>query len=132
MNEFVGENEIPPLIADGRDVVVIKAAILDKENNPVPVAENLVYFSVKGNAKIIGVGNGNISSHEPNKVNNRKAYNGLCAVIIQSTTKAGQFALLAESDGLKSDEIKVKTVPAEPASITVSAKPSIVSSKEKL
>ena len=132
MAEFVERRNIPPLAADDRDVVVIKAAILDKENNLVPVAENLVHFSVEGEGKIIGVGNGNITSHEPNKASSRRAYSGLCVAIIQSTTKVGQFNLRAESNGLKSDEIKIKTVPPEPVSIAVFAKPHNISLNQKL
>ena len=127
MSEFVGENEIPPLTADGRDIIVIKAAIVDENENVVPTAENLVHFSVEGNGKIIGVGNGNITSHEPNKVNDRKAFSGLCAAIIQSTDETGQFTLRAESDGLKSDEIKIETVSPTPVSIAVFAKPYSIS-----
>ncbi len=131
MDEFLEENEIPPLIADSRDIVVIKAVILDDENNVVPMAADLVNFSIDGDAKIIGVGNGNMSSHEPNKVKSRLAYNGLCVVIIQSTTKAGEFTLKAEADGLESDEIKIKTVSPESVSIAVNAKPHNISLKEE-
>ena len=130
MKEFVGENEIPPLIADGRDIVVIKAAIVDEDNNIVPTAENLVRFSIEGNGEIIGVGNGNITSHEPNKVDFRKAYSGLCVVIIQTTKEAGQFTLKAESDGLKSDEIEIETLTPMAASIAVITKPHSISSNQ--
>jgi len=111
MTEFAQENEILPLIADGRDIVVIKAAILDKDGNLVPTADNLVNFYVKSDEKIIGVGNGNIASHEPNKTTFRKAYNGLCIAIVQTTTKAGEFTVIATSPGLISDKIMFTSIP---------------------
>jgi hypothetical protein len=128
MDQFVERDMIPELIADGRDIVIIKAAIMDEENNVVPTAGNLVNFSIEGDAKIIGVGNGNIDSHEPNKANYRLAYNGLCAVIIQSTNKVGKFTLKAESDGLNSDEIEIKTASPVATSIGVITKPHSISS----
>ncbi len=113
MTAFVAENELKPLIADGKDVVVIKAAILDKNGNPVPTADNLVQFDIQGEGEIIGVGNGDIVSHEPNKVNYRKAYNGLCAAIVRSSQKAGEIILTAKSAGLKDGKISIRSVPAD-------------------
>ncbi len=127
MNEFVSGVQIPPLVADGRDVVVLKAEILDEKNNIVPTAENLVHFSVEGEGKIMGVGNGNIASHEPNQTTFRKAYSGLCAVIIQSTTSTGEIVLRVESDGLVADSINIKSVVSEAHSIAVFAKPHSIS-----
>jgi len=131
MDQFVETEEIPALVADGRDIIVIKSSILDEDNNVVPMASNLVNFSIEGEAKIIGVGNGNINSHEPNKASYRLAYNGLCAVIIQSTKETGQFILKAESNGLNSDEIKIKTKNPVPTSIVVFAKPYSITPNQK-
>ena len=123
MTQFVNENEIPPLVADGRDIVAIKAAIVDAEGNLVPTADNLVNFQVVGDEKIIGVGNGNIASHEPNKVTFRKAYNGLCAAIVQSTAQAGEFTVTATSPGLVSGKIVITSVPPEPVRVVIDARP---------
>ena len=50
--------------------------------------DNLLHFSVTGEAKIIGVGNGDPSSHEPDQYIGqgwqRHLFNGKCQVIIQS------------------------------------------------
>ncbi len=112
MTAFVAQNELKPLTADGKDVVVVKAAILDKNGYPVPTADNLVQFEIQGEGKIIGVGNGDMISHEANKVNYRKAYNGLCAAIVQSGQKAGEIVLTATSAGLQSGKISIRSVAA--------------------
>jgi len=78
---------------------------------------------VEGEEKIIGVGNGNIASHEPNKVSYRKAYNGLCAVIVQTTTQPGDFSVIATSPGLVSGKISLTSVAPKPVSIVLDAKP---------
>jgi beta-galactosidase len=50
---------------DGEDVSVITVAVTDAQGRVVPVANNLVDFEISGPGKIIGVGNGDPSSHDP-------------------------------------------------------------------
>ena len=50
---------------DGEDVSIITVAITDAEGRVVPIANNLINFEISGGGKIIGVGNGDPSSHEP-------------------------------------------------------------------
>src|SRR5207253_8701026 len=72
--------------ADRRDVSVINISILDPKGRVVPVANNLIHFQLEGPGKIIGVGNGNCSSHERDICTSewqRSAFNGLAQVIIQ-------------------------------------------------
>jgi beta-galactosidase len=51
--------------ADGKDVSVITVSVRDAQNRVVPVATNLVEFDLEGPGKILGVGNGDPSCHEP-------------------------------------------------------------------
>jgi beta-galactosidase len=51
--------------ADQEDVAVIAVQILDAQGRLVPVAGNEVAFGLQGPGRIIGVGNGDPSSHEP-------------------------------------------------------------------
>ncbi len=51
--------------ADGEDVSVITVAVTDAQGRVAPVASNLVEFAIEGPGKIIGVGNGDPSCHEP-------------------------------------------------------------------
>ena len=53
--------------ADGEDVSLITAAILDDKSRVVPIAGNEISLELSGPGKIIGVGNGNPSSHEADK-----------------------------------------------------------------
>ncbi len=87
------------ILADGRDVSVVTVAVLDSQGRVVPIATNLVNFTVSGGA-IIGVGNGNPSSQEADKgASQRAAFNGLAEVIIQSTNQPGAIMLSASSPG---------------------------------
>jgi Beta-galactosidase/beta-glucuronidase len=86
--------------ANGCDVSVVRACIVDKDNNVVPIVDNEFKFTVEGPGKILGVGNGNPSSHESEKSNIRRAFNGYCLVIIQAKQEAGEIVLKAASTGL--------------------------------
>ena len=96
------------LKADGCDVAVIKIAIKDAKGRVVPTANNLVKFSIEGPGRIIGTGNGDPSSHEPNKASQRLAFNGYCMVLVQTNKEAGVIKIKATSDKLKVTEVTLK------------------------
>jgi beta-galactosidase len=50
--------------ADGKAVAIFTVSVEDAKGRVVPVADNNIQFSIAGAGKIIGVGNGNPSSHE--------------------------------------------------------------------
>ncbi len=89
------------LQADGEDLAPVTVEILDEKGRLVPTADNEVKFQVRGAGQIAGVGNGDPSSHEPDKSDKRKAFNGLCAVYVQAGEKPGRITLTARSKGLK-------------------------------
>jgi beta-galactosidase len=95
------------LKADGSDVAVVRVAIQDSKGRVVPTADNLVQFSIEGPGKIIGTGNGNPSSHEPDKATQRKAFNGYCIVLVQTEKQAGEIRLKASSKNLKGNEVSI-------------------------
>jgi beta-galactosidase len=86
--------------------------VLDSQGRLVPVAGNDIVFHVSGNGKIIGVGNGDPSSHEPDKANKRRAFNGLCMVIVQSQKQPGEIRLEASSPGLEPATLVLASVKA--------------------
>jgi beta-galactosidase len=96
------------LKADGCDVAVIRVLIKDSKGRVVPIADNLIKFSIEGPGRIIGTGNGNPTSHEPDKASQRLAFNGYCLVLVQTNKEAGVIRLKATSDKLKGDEVILK------------------------
>jgi len=100
------------LNADGEDVCVVKVAVIDSHGLVVPTATNLVHFELTGPAKIIGVGNGDPSSHEPDKAEQRQVFCGYAEVILQTTRKAGSIRLTATADGLTKGVVKIASQPA--------------------
>ncbi|HEY5039566.1 MAG TPA: glycoside hydrolase family 2 TIM barrel-domain containing protein, partial [bacterium] len=89
------------MLADGEDVMPITVSISDDKSRLVPIADNEVTFTVEGAGEIAGVGNGDPSSHEPDKADKRKAFNGLCMVLVKANDKPGKIKVTAESKGLK-------------------------------
>jgi beta-galactosidase len=53
--------------ANGEDVSMIAVAVADDQGRVVPEAKNAVKFELEGPGRIIGVGNGDPSSHEPDQ-----------------------------------------------------------------
>ncbi len=90
--------------ADGKDVSVINVSVKDKKGREVPDAMNLIHFTISPNATIIGVGNGNPSSHESDKCElgkyQRSLFNGKAQLLVQSGNATGTVSIQATSNGL--------------------------------
>jgi beta-galactosidase len=104
------------ITADRLDVAHVTVKITDAQGRFVPVADNEVSFQIQGEGKIIGVDSGDPVSHEDFKGARRKAFNGMCLAIVQSTAKPGRIQLTATAPGLKSDSVTIATSePRKPA-----------------
>ena len=97
------------IASDRRDVAHITVEIVDGQGRMVPAAGQEVAFVVEGEGRLIGLDNGDPMSHEDYKGTRRKAFNGLCLAIVQSTAKAGQIRVTASSPGLRAGSVTVAT-----------------------
>jgi beta-galactosidase len=113
------------LLGDGADAMPVTVEAIDKDGRAVPTANLPVQFEISGSGAIIGVGNGDPNSHEPEKFVppagkdraerwSRSLFNGLAQIIVQSTCEAGDFKLTATSDGLLPATTVVQTQPCTP------------------
>ena len=112
------------MLADGKDVSVVNISVVDKEGREVPDADNMIRFSISGVGKIIGVGNGDPSSHEPDKCADgawqRSLFNGKCQVLVQSTKESGSIKFEAKAFGLFTGSTDIITVsPNNVATISI-------------
>ena len=102
------------VLADGSDAVVLDISTKDSERREVPDADNMVKFYLQGDAKIIGVGNGDPSSHEPDKCSDgawqRSLFGGKCQVIIQAGKTKGIIRIEAKAAGLKPAATEINAV----------------------
>ena len=98
--------------ADGRYAIPITVFAVDSDGRRVPTAGNLVTFSLSGPARIIGVGNGNPTCHEPDKGSKRSLFRGLAQVILQTSIVAGDIELTALADGATPAVLRIRSAGA--------------------
>lgn len=87
--------------------------VQDAQGRVVPVTDNEVAFQVSGEAKLIGVGNGDPTDQQSDKGTSRKAFSGLCMAIVQSTKSAGDLTVEATSPGLAPAHVTIATKAVE-------------------
>jgi beta-galactosidase len=99
---------------DGEDLAVVAVRVVDAAGRVVPVADDEVTFQATGPGRIIGVGNGDPSSHEADQGTVRRAFNGLCMAIVQAAKAAGELRIEATAPGLAPGSASVRCAPATP------------------
>ena len=89
------------LRANGDDLSFVTVTVQDRAGALVPTAEPLIRFSLSGgDARIVGVDNGDQTSHTSFKANQVRLFNGKALVIIRAGTRPGTVTLTAAGDGL--------------------------------
>ena len=96
-------------LADGKDLQHIRVTAVDKKGNKVWSANQQLTFEVVGDAKIVGVDNGDITSEELTVGNTRRLFNGSALVILRAGKNAGKVQLIVSSPDLKTQIIKLTT-----------------------
>jgi len=98
-------------ISTDRDIAHVRVEVVDSDGLIVPTADNLVRFSIEGQGKIIAVDNGNTRDLDSFQAKQRRAFNGLCLAILESSDERGAIELIAESEGLKGAIAKIDVQP---------------------
>jgi beta-galactosidase len=96
------------LQATGKDLSYITVEALDKDGKVVPLADNLIQFSIDGAGIIAGTDNGDATDSNSLKKPERKLFNGKCLVVVQSTKNAGEITLNATSPDLTTAKKKIE------------------------
>jgi len=118
--------------ADGVETTVVNISAVDRQGREVPDAGNLIRFHTTGDLHIIGVGNGDPSSHEADRpvafgpdaasgtadpnlspvdtISQRHLFNGHCQVILQSGSEPGMTHFYAEAEGLQSGSTDISLI----------------------
>ena len=110
-----------PLLADGIDVAVLTATVLDSGGRIVrggAANDGLgpeITFAVTGSgARLLGAGNGDPSDHTPEGPTgsaSRRAWNGKVRAIVQASQVAGTIQIEASAPGLKGAAVELQAVP---------------------
>jgi len=88
-----------PICADGRDLAFVTVRLTDKDGLTHPRADNWVKFRIEGPGQIVATDNGDPTDLVPFPFHERKAFNGLCLVIVRGIPgRPGSIRLTAESE----------------------------------
>ena len=100
--------------ADDRDLAVITVEVQDQKGRIVPDACPELTFTLSGNGRILGAGNGDPSypglDHPDSKDCQQftiPAFNGLAQLLVQSTDAAGTLQLTCTSGGLQPSTLQL-------------------------
>jgi beta-galactosidase len=85
---------------DGKDVSQIEFRIADENGVRVPNADAEIKFELTGPAKIIGIGNGDLSNSENCQGDTHRTFQGRGLAILQITGNSGTITLQASAPGL--------------------------------
>jgi beta-galactosidase len=100
----------PQLAANGQDVAQIEYDVVDEAGVRIPDAQPEISFELSGPARILGIGNGDVTNSEPVTAPSHRAFDGRGLVIIQSTEDKGAISLKASAGDL------------EPATLTLASR----------
>lgn len=90
----------------GAGTAIVTAEIVDGNGHLVPHADNMLRFEASDGVRILGLGNGDPNSHEPDTPHRglgmRRTFHGLAQVILDTSRVAdeGEASLIATADGL--------------------------------
>ena len=76
------------LLLDGHDAALVRATVVDENGITVDSNITIGFNVIKGPGRVIGVHNGNASSHEPQTSSTRMAYHGLARAVVKVTVDA--------------------------------------------
>ncbi|MGK6320465.1 beta-galactosidase GalA [Sphingomonas sp. DT-204] len=88
------------MAGDDEDAQPITIDAVDGQGRHVPTSNLMTRFAVDGGT-IIGVGNGDPNSHEPEHGGSRSLFNGLAQIIVRAGKGRGRIRITATAEGLK-------------------------------
>ncbi len=96
-----------------RDVAQVTVEVVDADGVVLPMADDLVRFTVEGPARLLAVGNGNPTDHSSYQVRERRVFHGLLLAMVQSTDETGRVRVTVQADGLEPAFIDIEVVLGE-------------------
>lgn len=95
------------MLANGADLALIQAEVVDKEGMRCPIALNMLEFELEGPTEWLG----GMAQGPDNYIGSKKlpVECGVTRVLVRSLTTPGKIKLVAKSEGLKSDAVIFNT-----------------------
>jgi beta-galactosidase len=101
--------------SDGRDLSFVTVRVVDQGGILAPRADNRIRFGIDGPGEIVATDNGDPTSFEPFRTPERKAFGGLCLVIVRAKPgQPGRILLTATSEGLRAGTASITAAGRRP------------------
>ncbi|WP_343250322.1 glycoside hydrolase family 2 TIM barrel-domain containing protein [Diplocloster hominis] len=110
---------------DGLDAVVVNVCAVDQEGHVIPDADQTVFFEISGGGVLIGTGNGDPNSHEPDTAPCRKLFHGYAQAVIRNHG-SDTVTVRVRSEGLKEAEVILPVRPVAHIPYVEEAKDTVV------
>lgn len=108
-SQLLGKADRSQIATDGTDLSFITVTIADAKGLLVPRSKNSVEFSISGPGEIVATDNGDATSFESFQASRRRAYNGLCLVIVRAKKGTpGTFTVKAKAEGLAEAAVQIE------------------------
>ena len=98
---------------DGRDAVCVNCHAVDENGVFVPDADAMIHFEPLGDCLLLGVGNGDPNSHEPDHAHHRRLFAGRAQAVVGIKAGGKRAAVRVWSEGMEeaSVTLAVEEVP---------------------
>lgn len=105
--EFIGENNLPVLAADGKDLCYLTVKVVDKDGNLCPGYSGMLNFSVTGGATYRAAANGDPTCldifHKPSM----HAFGGMLTIILQAGEEPGDALVKVRGKALQAASVRL-------------------------
>ena len=105
--EFIGENNLPVLAADGKDLCYLTVKVVDKDGNLCPGYSGMLNFSVTGAATYRAAANGDPTCldifHKPSM----HAFGGMLTIILQAGEEPGDALVKVRGKALLAASVRL-------------------------
>lgn len=95
------------LPADGQSLVFVIAEITDRKGRVVPIADNLLDFTLKGSGTLLATCSADLTDCTAYILSQRRAWKGRVLAVVKSGKKTGELTLTVKAKGLKTERIKL-------------------------
>lgn len=96
--------------ADGNDLQHVRVTAVDKKGNRYPLANEMLTFSVTGDAVLQALDNGDMTGDEMPTDNQRSLFRGSALAILRAGETAGKVTLTVSAPGYKPVKVNMKTL----------------------
>jgi beta-galactosidase len=96
--------------ADGIDLAFVTVRVVDERGRTVPRAQHAIRFRIEGPGQIVATDNGDPTDFTAFPSPERRAFHGLCLVIVRGVAgAAGTIALRAEASPLQGSSVTLRS-----------------------